>query len=186
MQLKINNTQDLKHFYRFLPLYKSFLFKKITFTLNTSDNNLNKIVTALNIKDKKKRLAYIYDEACFILDNQFLEANVCGFKNNKCLTQYNCSKTNGCCRKCFYQSSKGCTTKNFTCKLFYCGEVTKKYKPLQFKDLDILKLLNTRQKIILKHAYFSSREEVLKDLEIGSIIIFIFRLGYRYLIKNIV
>ncbi len=186
MKLIINNEKDMKKFYKLLPLYKSFLFNKIYFELAVDNNSLEKIFKALNIKNKKARLEYIYDQACVILDKQFQGINVCGFINNKCLTQHNCHKTNGCCRKCVYQSSRGCTTKNLTCKLFYCGEVTKKYNPLKFEDLNILKLLNIRQKIILKHDYFSSREEVLKDLEIGSLIIFTIRLSYRYLTKNIV
>lgn len=186
MKLVINNELDMRHFYKLLPLYKSFLFGKIYFLLESSNDGLERIIKALNIKSKRERIEYVYDEACMELDNQFKGINVCGFKNNKCYTQRSCNKINGCCRKCIYQSNRGCTTKNLTCKLFYCGEVTKKYNPLKFEDLTILKVLSIRQRIILKHAYFSSREEVLKDLEIGSLIIFVFRLVYRYIAKNIV
>ena len=143
------------------------------------------IKEAREIKNRKERIAFIYDKACEILDSQFKGINVCGFLNNKCYSQQ-CNKyTNGCCRKCIYHSNNGCITNNLTCKLFYCGEVTKRYKVLEFKDLKILKLLSLRQRIILKHDYFSSREEVLRDLYIGSLFIFVIRLIFRYR-KNII
>ncbi|MDE5540183.1 MAG: hypothetical protein K2J20_06845, partial [Bacilli bacterium] len=149
-------------------LYKSFLFTGVQF--ETDNKELESIVKALNIKDKTKRLEFIYDSACSMLDAQFQGANVCGFKNNQCYTQHCTKLTNGCCRKCIYQSSKGCTTSNLTCKLFYCGEVTKRYKVLTVKNLTILKCLSKRQQIILQHDYFSSREEFLADLKINSLI----------------
>ena len=140
------------------------------------------------IEKRKKRIAYIYDSACNYIDNYWKGKNICGFKNNKCYTQQykGCKYKNGCCRRCIYQSNKGCTTSNLTCKLYYCTEVRKRYKVPTFKDIKILKKLSIRQRIILKHDYFSSREEVLTDLYIGSITIFIIRLLYRYIRKNIV
>lgn len=134
---------------------------------------------------KKEQITYIYDEACKILDDYYTGKNICGFKCNQCYSQYNTDKTCGCCRKCYYKSNKGCTTKNLTCKLFFCSEVTKREKVLTFDDLDILKNLSFRQQIILKHDYFSSREEVIKDLEIGSLTIFVLRFIYRYVKRSI-
>lgn len=42
------------------------------------------IKEAREIKNRKERIAFIYDKACEILDSQFKGINVCGFLNNKC------------------------------------------------------------------------------------------------------
>lgn len=133
----------------------------------------------------REKIIETYDQACKILDDYYKGKNICGFKCNQCYTQYNTNKTCGCCQKCFFKSNNGCTTKNLTCKFFFCSEVTKRENVLTFKDLDILKKFSLRQRIILKHDYFSSREEVIKDLEVGSLFIFAIRFMYRYVKRNI-
>ena len=45
------------------------------------------IKEAREIKNRKERIAFIYDKACEILDSQFKGINVCGFLNNKCYSQ---------------------------------------------------------------------------------------------------
>ena len=164
MLIKISK-KDLKKTF----LYKSIFFKFINFT--TDDEELKPIVQGLNIKNRHKRITYVYDKSCEIIDTTNCP-NACSFKGNKCLVQQllDNGKCNGCCRICHYQSSKGCTTKNLTCKLFNCSEVRKKYKLVTYDDLTILKLLSYRQRVILRHDYFSSREEVLYDLYSYSLI----------------
>lgn len=90
---------------------------------------------------------------------------------------------NGCCRTCKYQTSNGCQEKNLACKLFFCSYVKDKYKTLDFNDIIILKMLNINQRIIIKDDYFSTKEEVLKDLSYSSLVIGTFRIFYR-LIQN--
>ena len=184
--INIKNKNDLIKFYNNLKWYKTLFYKNTLF--ETRNKELQDIIEALNIKKRNKRIEYIYNSACKKVDDFCKDKNMCGFKNNKCYTQQykGCKYKNGCCRKCIYQSSKGCTTSNLTCKLFNCSEVRKRFEVLEFNDLKILKLLSIRQRIILKHDYFSSREEVLKDLYIGSLFIFVVRLIYRYIRKNIV
>lgn len=179
-------VKDINIFYKRLWLYKSFLFRKTYF--ETDILRIRNMIEALNIKNRKKRIAYIYDQACIEVDNYWKDKNPCCFKNNKCLSQQKpgCKYKNGCCRRCVYQSSNGCITSNLTCKFFYCTCVSSKYDLLTIKDIKVLKLLTFRQRTILKHAFFSSREEVLGDLYIGSVFIFIIRLLFRYLVKNIV
>lgn len=188
MELNVVNQKQKRLFYILLPIYKHIYRHLNSFHINASDEEINEIIKAISIKKRKERIEFVYDGACEILDNQFNGCNICGFNNYKCLAQQsgNCNFFNGCCRRCVYQSTNGCKTSNLTCKLFYCCEVTNKYKVLQIKDLKILKVLSFRQKIILKHDYFTSREDVIRDLQIGSPTIFIIRTLYRFFTKNIV
>ena len=138
------------------------------------------IEKARSIKGRYKRLAYIYDTSCSIIDELHKNENICGFKCNQCIMQQKSKskEINGCCRTCRYQSQKGCLSSNLTCKLFYCDEIKSKYKIYSFADLELLKLLSWRQRLILKYDFFSSREEVLLDLYFASIILSGFRLVY--------
>lgn len=177
----INDKLALDKFYRKLFFYKSFIFKKSTFTVETKFQEVKPIINALNIKKRKQRIIYIYDEACKQIDNHYQNKNICGFKNNKCYVQQklNNGTINGCCRMCKYQSKYGCTTQNLTCKLFTCSEVEKRCKVIAFDDLKILKLLSFRNKMILKSDYFSKREDVINDLYIGSMLIWCIKIVIR-------
>lgn len=185
MHKVINDKSALDNFYRKLFFYKSFIFKKTTFTVETKYEQIKPIIKALNIKKRKDRITYIYDEACRQIDNHYKNKNICGFKNNKCYVQQklNNGTINGCCRLCKYQSEKGCKTVNLTCKLFTCSEVEKRCKIITFDDLKILNLLSYRNKMILKSDYFSKRENVIKDLYYGSVILWAIRIIIR-LINN--
>ena len=47
--------------------------------------------------------------------------NLCDFKHDYCVVQRKKMKyKNGCCRLCKHAGPNGCTTSNFTCKMFYC------------------------------------------------------------------
>ena len=178
MKIVVKNKDK---FYKMLYFYKSAIFKLIKFETTEDDEELNSIVTALNIKSRKKRITYIYDYACKKIDKFYEGKNICGFKENKCLNQQapNCKLQNGCCRLCPYQSEKGCPTSNLSCKLFYCGTITNKNKTIKFSDLKILKLFSLRQRIIVLDSFFSTREQILFDLYVGSIFIYAFRLVLR-------
>ena len=168
--IKIDNTNK---FYKKLFIYKSFLYKKVLFESNNKD--IIPIIKALNIKNRKKRIIYIYDYACSYVDNYMKKqnSNPCGFKNCKCIVQRkeNSKNINGCCRKCYLNTSKGCSTSNLTCKLFYCNDMKNKYKTLKIKDIKILKLLSFRQRIMINSCYFITRERYIKNLYNGSIIL---------------
>ena len=183
--IKINNQTASDKFYRKLFFYKSFIFKKTYFTVETNFEEVKPIINALNIKKRKERIIYIYDEACNQIDKHYQNKNICGFKNNKCYVQQKLQNgtINGCCRMCLYQSTKGCTTKNLTCKLFTCSEVEKRCKVIKFDDLKILNLLSFRNRMILKSDYFSKREDVIKDLYYGSILIWSVRIVIRLIIN---
>ena len=185
MHKVINDKAALDNFYRKLFFFILFIFKKTTFTVETKYEQIKPIIKALNIKKRKDRITYIYDEACRQIDNHYKNKNICGFKNNKCYVQQklNNGTINGCCRLCKYQSEKGCKTVNLTCKLFTCSEVEKRCKIITFDDLKILNLLSYRNKMILKSDYFSKRENVIKDLYYGSVILWAIRIIIR-LINN--
>ena len=180
-KIVINNEKDLKKFYKFIKIYRYLKFLEF----DSDNKEIKPIINALNIKRRNKRITYIYDYACSFIDAYWDNINYCGFKNNKCYTQQykGCKYQNGCCRLCMYQSSKGCTTSNLTCKFYYCTEVCKHYKVLKYDDIKILKLFSLRQKVIIKHSYFCSREQILFDLKYSGIILYALKMFWRQIIR---
>jgi len=164
-----------------IPFYKSFLYRFIYFELENDKYNIMPIINALNLKKRKERIFYIQNYVCDMIDNTYNGTNLCDFKCNQCRMHRKLKndKLDGCCGNCKYKSPLGCTTKNFACKMFYCSEVTKHHKLIMYKDIKILKVLNLRQRIILKHAYFSSQDDVVNDMYIGSLFIAFIRIPYR-------
>ena len=176
--ITINCKKDYDKFVKKLNLYKSILFFNTYFRVNGKYfGELNYIIDALNIKNRRKRISYVYDSACEIIDdnNKKYRCDMCGFRNGKCYAQINTNKSNGCCRMCLYQSNSGCN----------CSEVTKRFNTLKYEDLDILKILSIKNKILIKSDYFSSREDVLKDLYSISLTYSTIRVLYR-LIKTFI
>lgn len=185
LKKEINNIDKL---YKNIWLYKSLFYHNVKFTTKKEvDEQTKYIINALNIKNRNKRIEYVYDRACDLLDNQNKNINICGFKNRKCWVQQKLNNGNkcGCCRLCLYAKETGCPSKNIACKLFNCSEVTNRYKVLTYKDLKILKVLGLYQRIIIKHDYFSLREDVLKDLYSYSLTYSTIRIVYR-IIKNLI
>lgn len=185
----IESKEDYIKFIKRIVLYKSILYINTEFQVerNQINDKLQQMINGLNIKNRYKRITYVYDTACSIIDSNTKGLNVCGFKNNKCYIQQkqNNGKCNGCCRLCKYQNSNGCPTKNLACKLFNCSEVKKRYKTIEYKDLAILKLLSLKNRLIVKSDYFSTREEVLKDLYAYTLTYSILRIFFRS-IRNLI
>lgn len=165
----INNE---KQFYKRLFLYKTLLYKNVNFKSDIDNEELQAIVTALNIKKRFKRIEYIYDYCCNRIDKFYEGKNLCQFQDDKCILHRvpNCKYKNGCCRICKHQSSKGCTTRNLSCKLFYCDKVKSGNELLKFSDLKILKLLTLRQRLICFENYFTDEKTFLRELKIGMLI----------------
>lgn len=185
----IESKEDYTKFIKRIILYKSILYINTEFQVerNQINDKLQQIIKGLNIKNRCKRITYVYDTTCNIIDSNTKGLNICGFKNNKCYIQQkqNNGKCNGCCRLCKYQNSNGCPTKNLACKLFNCSEVKKRYKTIEYKDLAILKLLSLKNRLIVKSDYFSTREEVLKDLYAYTLTYSILRIFFRS-IRNLI
>ncbi len=167
MLVDLSNERKVKKFYKKLWLYKSFLFRGVKFEVGeVDDKNLKLIVDGLNIKKRKERIDYVYDEACRMIDESVKGKNICGFVDGKC-EAHRCMKKdyiNGCCRRCRYQTSEGCPSSNFACKLFVCSAVTSKYEVLRLDDIKVLKLFSAKNRYLVKSDYFSKREDVLRDL----------------------
>lgn len=182
-EIKINNKQELNKFYKHLFIYRSIFYKNVTFTVENDKYNIKNIIKALNIKNRKQRIKYIYDAACDEVDNFYNHKDICCFKNNKCLVQQQLQNgnINGCCRLCPFQSKQGCKTKNLTCKLFTCSEVKKRCPVIKYEVLNLLKVLTKRQRHMIRSSYFSKRESVLFDLYIGSILLWTVRIVIRWL-----
>ena len=145
----------------------------IDYEVDTKNEDILQIVKAISIKNKLKRIEYIIDTICDNIDNYYKDAPMCKFINNKCECHrkkgYN--YINGCCRYCKYQSNKGCTTKNVACKLFNCSYVDLNgKKKLGFNDIKLTKCLSLRQRYILINSYFTTKEDIVKDLYYGPII----------------
>ena len=185
----INNSNDYNNFLSKINIYKSILYCNTLFVVKNNINNkmIDYIINALNIKNRKKRIVYIYDSSSELIDDNTKNINICGFKNDKCYVQRKIKngKCNGCCRMCIYQTKDGCPTKNIACKLFNCSEVRKRYEVIEYKDLKLLKVLSQKNQIIIKSDYFSKREDVLKDLYSYTLTFSTLRIVYR-LTKNFI
>jgi len=162
---------------KLLFVYRGILFKFVNF--HTKDDKLKNIVNALNIKKRKQRIEYVYDEAISYI-NEYYSNDLCKFVNNKCIAarKYKIDRINGCCRLCIHQNNTGCKVNNLSCKLFYCKAALENIKELNINDIEILKCLNKKQRFILKSDYFSTREEVINDSYYGIVIATI-RMCYR-------
>lgn len=177
----IKSKNDLEKFYRMLPLYRSIFYRFVYFELNNDKYDVGKIINALNLKKGKERIFYIHNEVCDMIDNAYNGTNLCDFKCDQCRLhrKLNINNLDGCCGNCKYKSKKGCTTKNFACKMFYCSDVKEHHKLIMARDIKLLNMLGLRQRIILRHAYFSSQDDVVNDMYIGSLFIAFIRITYR-------
>ena len=151
-------------------LYRSFLFKFKGIEFETCDEKLAVIVKALNIKERKERIAYVYDEAIKYINVYYAE-DLCRFENNQCIAQrkLGTGHTNGCCRTCHLVTDKGCPSSNLSCKLIYCKTALGDMKLLKLRDIPVLKCMSLFQRMILKGDFFNAREEILSDLNYGVI-----------------
>lgn len=158
-----------KQLYRYLFLYRSFLFHFVSFQTTLKDSTSKSIIHALNIKNRYQRIYYVIETLCDQVDDYYKDSNTCQFSNGQCICHrmQHLDYQNGCCRKCPHQSSHGCTTKNFACKMFYCSFVKDKVKVLNYSDLKLLYVLNPLQRFVLKSDYFCTLDVVSRDLYYG-------------------
>lgn len=140
------------------------------------------LISALNackIREKKKRIEYIYMSACKYLDNEFINNNICEFSNDICLGKKKYSMKNGCCHEykmknilypkdiqlCKYQKDKHCTADCLGCKVYVCDEVKKKGYKYTYYNVPLIRyFFNAKQKIIIRCSLFKNKEQILKKL----------------------
>lgn len=144
---------------------------------NYEIRQISLLVEALNIKERKERLAFIYDKTCELLDSRFQGENICQFKNNKCVVnRINNTNIDGCCRcrnnkrRCKFLINHRCTNKNLACKFHVCSYLKSKGYSFRINDIYLIKYLyNWKQKMFCYYDFFISRDEVLKDIYANSL-----------------
>ena len=163
---------------KLLFLYRSILFKKISFT--TDKKELKTIVNALNIKKQNERNKYVYEEAIRVL-NKYYQKDLCQFIDGRCIVQRKDptnTRVNGCCFRCPIVTDKGCPSENIACKLIYCKTSLKNFKLLKFNNIKILKCLPITKRFIILGDFFITKEEVIDDIN-HSIIVWLWRVFIR-------
>lgn len=183
----IKDEEEKASFIRNLSFYRSFIFKFVEFQIETNYLDIKDIVMALNIKNKKERITFVFDKTIEIVEKFYEnEGDVCDFKCGQCHVQRisKDDKVNGCCRFCKYQSGDGCTTKNVACKFFNCDDVRKHHKVLEYDQVELLRVLDRGRRDLLRSDYFSSREDIIKDVRLG-VVLGTIRMYSRFLITGI-
>lgn len=149
--------------------------KNLELVINGKTNDdLEMIKTAINLKDKESRYNYIYDTVCKILDERIINENYCEFENDVCIRfkKENPNHKNGCCEwkgrgKCKYLINSVCTMKTcMACKLFTCKFLEKEKGIKQnINDFVLTKyFLNNNEKYILECSFWTPKEIVMKRL----------------------
>ena len=148
-------------------------------TQEKKDKRIKIVKNILREKNIEKRYSKLYDMICDYLDNEFINKNVCGFKNNLCSRrQYMIDRgikkdtyLNGCChsyregKDCEHLKNGRCSIKNIACKIFTCP-----YLRLKGKNYSINKIyfaryfFNSRQKFYMENTYFVDKDVVLKGI----------------------
>ena len=87
--ITINNYKDYNKFLKRINIYKSILYYNTLFEVknNINERNIDYITNALNMKNRKKRIEYVYDQSCKLIDWKNKGINICGFENGKCWVQ---------------------------------------------------------------------------------------------------
>lgn len=182
-----NGIYKIPRFIRFLRREFKFECNGKLYNKEIKDNKevrqVSLLVEALNIKNKKKRLDFIYEKTCELLDDDFYGKNICEFKNNKCIhDRLHNASCNGCCmnndgtKMCKYLDKGRCKIKCLACKFHICYCIRQKGYKCKINDIYMLKYLyNWKQKIIIYNDFFMTKEEVLNDVYKNSIIAWTFK-----------
>lgn len=138
--------------------------------LNKDIMDMIYITHAINIKDKKERYSYIYDQVCKFLDKEFQVNNICRFEDNLCIgvrSHCHCQSEYGCCygRKrglCKNLVDNHCTIQSISCKLFVCNCLKKEKIEYKVNDLVLLKyFFNPIQKYYIEYSLFKDKSEMI-------------------------
>ena len=175
-QIKINTESEYREFLEKLKRYRGLLYRNTRFEISSALHNerIRDMETALNIKNRRQRIEYLYDRACDIVD-EYNNKNgiICHYSaEGICEDPKHQKNKNGCCFICYLQSPEGCPTKNLSCKLFYCDHMCSKYVPITMDDIDLLKLFTWSQREIIKSNEFLDRKTYIDILWVGSYMLF--------------
>ena len=162
--------------------------KKIKYIISNYSDEVIDALKSINIPNEKEKISFIYDSIFNSLDKIWAKNNPCNFCNNYCEAARNhryVYQDDGCCysfeydnrlfstsliknkQKCKYLGKdKRCTTKNLSCKFFTC-KYLKNQKNFKLNPNNFLlyaSLLNKKQKLIIMHNYFHSKEEIINKM----------------------
>ena len=104
-----NKVETLRQIKEYLRKDQKYIIK-----LKNNRNSINdskqieEVVKAFNIKDKRKRYNYIYDTVCTYLDEKFQKENICDFKNSKCIAVREGGNFENNCGWCYGPKSGKC------------------------------------------------------------------------------
>lgn len=180
-----NNKYNIPKFLKLKRLFNTFKFEyngKL-YDKEIKDNKevrqISLLVEALNIRNRKERLNFIYDKSCDLLDEDFYGCNLCEFKNNKCfVNRMHKGSVDGCCRSrdnmnaCKFLINHRCTNRNLACKIHICSYMKNKGYKFKVNDIYMIKYLYSwKQKIFCYFNLFIDKEKFLKDIYLNSIIL---------------
>ena len=165
----INNEKDYKRLLSKLKYYKYYKFTNFNIVNNIKNKDIDIINKALNIKSRRKRIIFIYDELVKYL-NEYYKEDLCKFENDKCFVQRQSNNKFGCCADCsLVKSGIGCPSSNVSCKLTYCKPALSNIKRIKLIEIPISRCLSSVQRFILRFDFFSTREQIINDLYFGII-----------------
>ena len=188
--IQINSEEEYQAFLKRIPLYRSVLCRFTTFAISGTvhPEELKDFETALNLKNRKKRITFLHDRICDIID-QYNAANgiVCHYNSDGiCEDPKHQTRKNGCCCHCYLQTSTGCPSRNLSCKFYFCDHMCKKFRPLTMKDIELLRMFTPSERQIIKENVFVKRETSIGLLCLGSYLLFcVYSIVKFYRIKNV-
>jgi hypothetical protein len=188
--IAINSEEQYQEFLRGLPKYRGLLGYFTTYTIRGTvhTKELHDFERALNLKNRRKRITYLYDRVCDIIDQYNAEQGItCHYSaEGICEDPKHQTRKNGCCCHCYLQRPDGCPTRNLSCKFYFCDHLAKKYHALTMEDIDLLKLFTWSEREIIKNNVFVTRKTYINLLCLGSYLLFcIYSVVKFYRIKNV-
>lgn len=160
----------LKHFKR-----KNVSVDKTIYCVGECVNDnyevLECILNAGLIKSRKEREEYVYLASCDIIQNCYTANNFCDFKEGKCKnrqvneTAPKFNPSSCCSSNCKNMGSKGCVTKNLSCKFFFCKYLIENGVYMSPKTFLPTKMYFSRwQQNFVKDDFFIDTKSALKRL----------------------
>lgn len=180
------NSDNINKFYKKIWMYNFYSILKKNIVINYCGKeyksikdcpkeiaDILKCIEILNEREKRKRLELIYDYSCEYLDKEFINKNLCGFKNNMCACN-RCKpkelQLSSCCESektriiCehFDKKNKVCKIKSLGCKLFTCPFLHRQGIKYPMRKIPYLKyFLSIRQKLIAKSSTFQDKDVIV-------------------------
>ena len=180
-EIELSNNNYKKHIHKIKKYIKlcdsnNYIFKvKYSNDLkNEYKSNFKLLERVINIKDLEKRYSFIYDYVCDYLDKEYIEKNICDFKDDVCiyfrsLKEYD--HKNGCCYSdkrgglCENLNKDHCNISSISCKLYSCPILREKKINYKINNILLLKYFFTiKQKFIIKYSFFKPKSYVMYKL----------------------